>query len=113
MLLINVTVYALFPLVISFSPPDSIMCSDVSAVSPGASLTPPSLVAASFSPNTSCPIEGSMYHTVWCSCIDIMGSISRATFQPNDMQLYLLQNVTALNCTVFQTENLPRDEAGS
>lgn len=64
MLLINVTVYALFPLVISFSPPDSIMCSDVSAVSPGASLTPPSLVAASFSPNTSCPIEGSMYHTV-------------------------------------------------
>lgn len=40
MLFINVTVYALFPLVISFSPPDSIMCSDVSAVSPGASLTP-------------------------------------------------------------------------
>lgn len=107
-LLINLTLYTHFPPVISSSAPDFIMCSDVSAVSKGASLSLSSLVVASFSPNTSCPIGNSMWHTAWYSCVDIMECILRATFQPNDMQLYLRRNATALNCTVFQTENLLR-----
>lgn len=56
--LIHLTLYTHFPPVIVSSPPDFIMCSDVSAVSQGASLS--SLVVASFSPNTSCPIGNSM-----------------------------------------------------
>lgn len=99
-----------FPVVISSLLPVSIIRSDVSAASQGASLTSSSLVAASFSPDSSCPIEKSMYHTVQYSCVDIMRSNwgDWQPFSPNDLPLYLRQTAVALSC-----RKSSRNEVGS
>lgn len=52
------------------------------------------------------PIESSMHRTARHSCADVMGSISRATFQPNDMQLYLRRNAPASNCVPDRKSSL-------
>lgn len=110
-LLIKLTHGTRFPMHIPSPPPDSIMCSDVSAVQ-GASLTTSPPLITSYPPHSSCPIETSMYHAVQFSCVSIMRSNLRATFQPNDMQLYLRPTVPALNCTLFFGQKIFQEQSG-